>query len=78
MALQRQVEGEPEDIWIYDLEQRTLSRLTFGDGRNLQPFWSPDGTEVGFSSNRDGLFALYSRPADLSGDARLLVSDPGR
>ena len=46
------------------------------DGRNLQPFWNPDGTEVGFSSNRDGLFALYSRPADLSGDARLLVSDP--
>ena len=76
VALQRQIEGEPEDIWIYDLEQRTLSRLTFGDGRNLQPFWSPDGTEVGFSSNRDGLFALYSRPADLSGDARLLVSDP--
>ena len=76
VALQRQVEGEPEDIWIYDLEQRTLSRLTFGDGRNLQPFWNPDGTEVGFSSNRDGLFALYSRPADLSGDARLLVSDP--
>ncbi len=76
VALQRQVPGESEDIWIYDLEQRTFSQLTFGDGRNLQPFWNPDGTEVGFSSNRDGLFALYSRPADLSGDARLLVSDP--
>ena len=76
LALQRQIEGDPEDIWIYDLEQRTLSRLTFGDGRNLQPFWNQDGTEVGFSSNRDGLFALYSRPADLSGDARLIVSDP--
>ena len=76
VALQRQILGEPEDIWIYDLEQGTMSQLTFGDGRNLQPFWNPDGTEVGFSSNRDGLFALYSRPADLSGDARLLVSDP--
>ena len=53
-----------------------MSQLTLGDSRNLQPFWNPDGTEVGFSSNRDGLFALYSRPADLSGDARLLVSDP--
>ena len=76
VALQRQIERDPEDIWIYDLEQRTLSRVTFGEGRNLQPFWNPGGTEVGFSSNRDGLFALYSRPADLSGDARLLVSDP--
>ena len=76
VALQRQIRGEPEDIWIYDLEQRTSTRLTFGGSRNLGPFWNPDGTEVGFSSDRDGLFALYSRPADLSGDARLLVSDP--
>ena len=76
LALQRQIRGEPEDIWIYDLEQGTSTRLTFGGSRNLGPFWNPDGTEVGFSSDRDGLFALYSRPADLSGDARLLVSDP--
>ena len=76
VALQRQVGTEPEDIWIYDLEQETFTRLTFGGSRNLQPFWKPDGTQVGFSSNRGGSFALYSRPADLSGDARLLASDP--
>jgi len=75
VALEWQIPGEPQDIWIYDLEQRTLSRLTFGDGTNVQPFWNPDGTEVGFSSNRDGLVALYARPADLSGVTRLLVSD---
>ena len=75
VALQRQIGGEAEDIWIYDLDQETLTRLTF-EGRNLQPFWNPDGTEVGFSSNRDGNFALYSRSADLSGGARLLASNP--
>ena len=73
VALQRQVGSEAEDIWIYDLEQRTSTRLTFGGSRNLEPFWSPDGTEVGFSSNREGPFALYARAADLSSETRLLV-----
>ena len=65
-----------ENIWIYDLDQETVSRLTFEGLRNMHPFWSPDGDEVGFSSNRDGLFALFSRPVDLSTDARLLLADP--
>ena len=73
MALQRQVGGAPEDIWIYDLDQGTVTRLTFGGSRNLEPFWSPDGTEIGFSSNREGSFALYARAADLSSETRLLV-----
>ena len=75
VAVQRQLANQPEDIWVYDLEQGTSTRLTF-EGRNLQPFWSPDGSEVGFSSTRDGLFSLYSRRADLSQDARLLLADP--
>ncbi|MCH8962682.1 MAG: PD40 domain-containing protein, partial [Bacteroidetes bacterium] len=40
---------------------RTLTRLTFGDSSSYQPFWSPDGDEVGFTSERAGLPALYSR-----------------
>jgi serine/threonine-protein kinase len=62
-------------IWIYDLDQRTFSRLTF-EGVNDDPFWSPDGTEVGFSSRRNGPAALYARPVDLSTEARLLREDP--
>ena len=65
-----------EDIGVYNLDQETFSRLTFGGSRNLHPFWSPEGDEVGFSSNRDGFFALYSRPPDLSVEARLLFADP--
>ncbi len=72
VAVQRQVGAADEDIWIYDLDQETFTRLTF-EGRNLQPFWSPDGNEVGFSSNREGSFSLYARPADLSSETRLLV-----
>jgi Tol biopolymer transport system component len=65
-----------ENIWIHDLNQETVSLLTFEGLRNIMPFWNPNGTEVGFSSNRDGVFALFARPVDLSGDARLLLADP--
>jgi Tol biopolymer transport system component len=35
-----------QDVWIYDLERRATSRLTFGGGRS--PVWSPDGREIAF------------------------------
>ena len=69
------VGGGTENIWIYDMDQGTFSRFTF-ESRNIDPFWSPDGSEVGFSSDRAGFMALYARPADLSGEVRLLVADP--
>ena len=67
---------DTENIGVYNIDQETFSRLTFGGSRHLHPFWSPDGDEVGFSANRDGFFALYSRPPDLSVEARLLFADP--
>jgi dipeptidyl aminopeptidase/acylaminoacyl peptidase len=76
IAFQYNARRETEQhIWIYDLDQRTYSRLT-SDGSNFDPFWSPDGLEVGFSSQRDGRAALYSRPVDSSREARLLRADP--
>ena len=56
-------------IWIYDFDQGgTFTPLTL-EGNNSRPFWSPDGTEVGFISDYE---AVYSRPADSSGQIRLL------
>ena len=69
--------GGTRDIWIYDIEQGTFERLT-NEGTNRSPFWSPDGGEVGFSSEREGIMALYSRSANLSGEARLLVAGRGQ
>ncbi|MEJ2207121.1 MAG: protein kinase, partial [Gemmatimonadota bacterium] len=53
VAFQRTGGGSPSDIWIYDADQGTFTRLTF-EGSNIEPFWSPDGREVGFSSDRGG------------------------
>ena len=75
VAFQHTPVGGTTDIWIYDFDQETFSRLTF-ESVNWHPFWSPDGSEVGFSSNRDGPFSLYARPSDFSGEARLLRASP--
>jgi serine/threonine protein kinase len=43
------------DIWILDLFRRTESRLTFRPSREDDPIWSPDGSEITFDSNVDGV-----------------------
>ena len=59
-------------IWIYDLDQGgTFTPLTL-EGNNYRPFWSPDGTEVGFITS-DG--AVHSRAADSSGEIRILRAE---
>jgi len=62
------------DIWVYDLDAGTSSRLTFDGELNRRPEWSPDGAEIGFVSSKDGMQAFYSIPADGGGPARLLRS----
>jgi len=37
------------DIWVWDTEHRTLTRLTF-EGINRKPIWTPDGKRIAFSS----------------------------
>jgi serine/threonine-protein kinase len=50
-------------VWVYDVEQRTLSVRTF-EGGNFYPTWSADGTQLMFSSNRTAPRSLYTLPAD--------------
>ena len=42
------------DIWIYDLERDTLSRLTFaadGTNGNSRPVWTPNGERIVYNSS---------------------------
>ena len=64
------------DIWIYEIERGTLTRLTFDAATDSVPIWFPDGQRVVFSSQRNGVRNLYWKLADGSGDAqRLTESD---
>jgi len=64
-------EADPLDIWIYQVGQGTLSRLTFEGQANGYPFWAPDGQRVTFHSDRAGMRRLYSKLWDGSGPAEL-------
>ncbi len=45
-------DGKNRDIWVYDLERQALSRLTFDEGTDADPVWTPDGRYVTFGSGR--------------------------
>ncbi len=62
-----------DDVWIKELEQGPLSRLTFHGEREQRPGWTPDGQSVTFVSDRAGQMDLYMKRADGTGPAELLL-----
>jgi len=67
------------DIWIADLARATRTRVTHDSGDDNDPVWSPDGTRLAFVSDRDGgVFNIYARNADGSGDDTLLLKTAGQ
>jgi eukaryotic-like serine/threonine-protein kinase len=64
------------DIWVHDIERGTKSRLTFEPTADFTPAWSPDGTQVAFSSLRNGNSDIFRRSVDGSDSPRALVSGP--
>ncbi len=68
--------GDPaNDIWTFDLDRGIRSRLTTGAVATPVPVWSPDGSEILFTTQRgDGTFALGAIPSDGSGKRREIYS----
>ncbi|HXV76117.1 MAG TPA: protein kinase [Candidatus Polarisedimenticolaceae bacterium] len=66
--------GSTFDIWIYDIERETSTRLTF-EGDNTFPTWSPDGTRILFASVRNNAaVGTYAKNADGSGTDELVYA----
>jgi len=60
------------DVWVFDSTQGE-TRITFEPGEeNSMPVWSPDGTELVYSAQREGKWGLYRTRADGSSDATLV------
>ena len=55
--------GDENDIWIYDFDRGTTSRLTFLPGADETPVWSADGRFIAFAAQR-GTRQLFRVPVD--------------
>ena len=64
---------QSRDLWILDVARGSSTRFTFDPARDDYPAWSPDGRNIAFSSNRAGQMDLYIKPADGSGEEKLLL-----
>ncbi len=72
-------ESGPSDLWTYDLERGTKTRLTGQGGVGAgvyAPVWTADGRRVLFAAFLGQVFwNIYGRSADLSGDISTVVND---
>ena len=59
------------DIWIWNLAEERPTQLTFDEGTDDVPLWTPDGARVVFGSTRDG-GGLYWKAADGTGQVEWL------
>jgi Tol biopolymer transport system component len=62
------------DIWIYDLGRDMRTRFTFDPADDRTPLWSPDDSQLVFSSTRNAEGQIYVRPTSGQGDAKLLFT----
>jgi Tol biopolymer transport system component len=63
------------DLWLFDLQTGTNSRFTLDPMADFSGVWSPDGSQIAFSSNRSGVFDLYQKNVSgAGGDERLLAT----
>lgn len=66
------------DIWVKEIARGALSRLTFYEGEDRKPSWSSDGRSVTFLSDRGGDLDVWSRRADGSGEAEVVLDHTDR
>ncbi|MGA7793132.1 MAG: protein kinase [Candidatus Acidiferrales bacterium] len=52
-------EGSGTDIWLYEWQRDTMTRLTF-TGSAAAPLWSPDGRYIAFLATGGGMYVIRS------------------
>jgi Tol biopolymer transport system component len=64
------------DIWLMETARGVPRQFTFHPAFEISPVWSPDGSRVVFSSNRNGAFDLFEKPVTFARDESVLRATP--
>jgi len=64
-----------EFVWITDLERNVRTRLTFDEGLQGSPVWSPDGRRIAYGWNAGAGWGTAVRAADGGGEREVLVDE---
>ncbi len=79
VAVDRSDEANAGDIWVYDIERGTGTRLTTAPQDETYPIWSLDGRRVAFQSMQaSGQFAIHERSARGGNDETVVLAGPGQ
>jgi hypothetical protein len=62
-----------DELYLADLTTRRVTQLTYNDGIDRDPAWSPDGTRIAFAADRSSpslteIYMLTFTTADAAGD----------
>ncbi len=81
VAVDAPAENGASDVWTLDTKRGTSTRLTFDPAVDDLAIWSPDDTQLVFSSGRNAVpaieSALYRRAANGTGSDELLFAGEG-
>jgi Tol biopolymer transport system component len=76
IAVERKI-GSICHIWIMNTDGSAQWQLTSDGKQNLCPAWSPDGSEIAYTSDRGGGQAVWICPLDKSEAPRRLSPGEG-
>jgi eukaryotic-like serine/threonine-protein kinase len=68
------IREDDADIWTLSLERHTLTRLTYENGEDESPVWTPDGKRVTYSSSRGQSRLTFWKSSDGGGPEEQLFS----
>jgi dipeptidyl aminopeptidase/acylaminoacyl peptidase len=68
-------DGRTTDIWVYDVQRKVRTRLTFERESAAGPVWSPDGTRVTYSVARGSGSVIMQKAASGAGRAEVVYED---
>ena len=65
------------DLWVFDLDRGSRSRITFGGNNRYFPTWTAAGDRLAFSDGPQGTNSLHLAAADGSGQTVTLLEREG-